>query len=434
MRVLVYRMNCGFNGVTTWMADLGGALKARGVDVSFWFVGGSLERARPFEDIGPTTMGPVASLLAKLDRERYEVVQVATGDRWSLALTLLHSRYRLVATNHGSVSRVWNSSNCHALTAVSQDIASLEQPYTDLAVDMIHNGIDIDRFSRPTRLDSGAPIVAWVGRASDLKQKDFPRFTRIAAALSAKGFRIWVADGSGSSPQDFTGPDCATVAYDEWKRLTMAEIPAFYQAVAASGGVVLMTSRYEAFGLVAIEAAAAGAPTLGADVLGLREAILPEYGVTFPATASDADVVTLVEDWIAANPPSLARCAQRAEAVAARFGLSQMADGYLSVYERPVPRLMTQRDPFPPVLPTGAREWIEDAASPQLRHRALWPPTATELANAGDGRLALQALAMAVRHDPGAITRPRDAIHLMATAARSLSAIVRGKKRGDSVE
>src|SRR5947207_2321509 len=166
MRVLVYRMNCGFNGVTTWMADLGGELKARGVDVSFWFAGGSPERAAPFQQIGPTTIGSVASLLAKLDRERYDVVQVATGDRWSLALTLLHSNYRLIATNHGSVSRVWDSTNCHALTAVSQDMVALEQPYTDLAVDLIHNGIDINRFSRPSSLDSGAPIVAWVGRAS----------------------------------------------------------------------------------------------------------------------------------------------------------------------------------------------------------------------------------------------------------------------------
>ena len=288
MRVLVYRMNCGFNGVTTWMADLGTGLKARGVDVSFWFVGGAPERAAPFEQIGPTTIGSIPSLLSWLERERYDVVQVATGDRWSLALTLLHSAFRLVATNHGSVGRVWNSGNCHALTAVSDDMVALEQPYTDLAVDMIHNAIDVDRFSRPSSLDSGRPIVAWIGRASDAKQKDFARFTRIAAALSAKGFRIWVADGSGSSPQDFTGEGFASVQYDNWQRLSMAEIPGFYQQVAASGGVVLMTSRYEAFGLVAIEAAAAGAPTIGPDVLGLREAIHPEYGTTFPATATDA--------------------------------------------------------------------------------------------------------------------------------------------------
>jgi len=425
MRVLVYRMNCGFNGVTTWMADLGGELKSRGVDLSFWFVGGSPERAAPFEKLGATTIGPVSGLLAKLAREKYDVVQVATGDRWSLALTLLRDNYKLVATNHGSVGRVWNSTNCHALTGVSRDIVTLEQPYTDLAVDLIYTGVDVNRFALPSSFDSDAPIIAWVGRASDIKQKDFARFTRVAAALKAKGFRIWVADGSGASPKDFTGPGCAAVEYDEWKRLSMAEIPAFYQAVAASGGVVMMTSRYEAFGLVAIEAAAAGAPTIGTDVLGLREAILPAYGTTFASTATDAEIVMLVQDYIAANPPSLARCAQRRDAVAARFSLAQMADGYLSAYERPSPKLVEQRATLPEQLPSGAIEWIRDAASPEYRHRALWQPTARELADAGEGRLALKALATAVRHDPGVMLRPRDAKNLAGTAARALGGLAR---------
>lgn len=426
MRVLVYRMNCGFNGVTTWMADLGGELKSRGVDMSFWFVGGAPERAAPFEKIGPTTIGPVAALLAKLARETYDVVQVATGDRWSLALTLLHEQYKLVATNHGSVGRVWNSGNCHALTGVSEDMVTLEQPYTDLAVDLIFTGVDVTRFELPTSFDAGAPIVAWIGRASDIKQKDFARFTRVAAALKARGFRIWVADGSGASPSDFTGPDCARVEYDEWKRLSMAEIPAFYQAVAASGGVVLMTSRYEAFGLVAIEAAAAGAATIGTEVLGLREAILPEYGATFSATASDAEVTTLVADWIAANPPSLASCERRRDAVAARFSLSQMADGYLDAYARSTPRIVARPAVLPQELPAGALEWLKDAATPEYRHRALWQPTARELADAGEGRLALRALATAVRHDPGVISRPRDAMNLAGTAARALRGLGRG--------
>lgn len=421
MRVLVYRMNCGFNGVTTWMADLGTGLTTRGVDVSFWFVGGAPERAAPFAQLGPTTVGSIPSLLAHLERERYDVVQVATGDRWSLALTLLHTSFRLVATNHGSVGRVWNSTNCHALTAVSRDMAALEQPYSDLAVDMIHNAIDVDRFSRPTSVDASRPIVAWIGRASDIKQKDFARFTRIAAALSARGFRIWVADGSGSSPTDFTGEGYAQVEYDQWQRLSMGEIPDFYRQVAASGGVVLMTSRYEAFGLVAIEAAAAGAPTIGPDVLGLREAIQPEYGTTFPATASDADVVTLVEEWIAANPPSLARFEQRAEAVAARFSLPQMIDGYLAVYQRSAPIVLPVRTRLPDPLPPGAQEWIDSAASPTIRHRGLWAPTARELADAGERSLALRAVKEAIAHDPLVMARPGDLLRLGKTVLRALA-------------
>jgi hypothetical protein len=103
-----------------------------------------------------------------------------------------------------------------------------------------------------------------------------------------------------------------------------------------------------------------------------------------------------------------------------------MADGYLSVYERAAPKLVQGRAVLPEVLPSGAREWIRNAASPEYRHRALWQPIARELADAGEGRLAFRALSTAVRHDPGAVSRPRDAMNLMGTAARALRRLVRG--------
>ena len=428
MRVLFYRMNCGFNGVTTWMADLGTGLKKRGVDVSYWFGGGTPDRAEPFEAIGPTRIGPVAKLLGVLEREEYDVVHCATGDRWSLALTLPRMKAKLVATNHGSVGRVFHSGNCHALTAVSQDMAALEQPYTDLAVDFIYNGIDIDRFSIPERFDTEAPIIAWAGRAKDIKQKDFAKFTRVAALLKAKGFRIWVADGSGGTPEDFRGEGYATLDYDRWSRLTMAEIPEFYRAVAASGGVVLMTSRYEALGLVPIEAAAAGAPSIATDVLGLREAIRPEFGVVFPQSMPDDEVAALVVNWLAAHPASVAQSQARVEAVATQFSLPMMTDRYLSVYRRSSPVIVTTKATLPDPLPSGAREWIDAAATPSERHRVLWNEMARELADEGERSLALRAAQMALRHDPAVIARPRDLLQLGASVARGLTGRGRSSK------
>jgi glycosyltransferase involved in cell wall biosynthesis len=421
MRVLFYRMNCGFNGVTTWMADLGAGLKERGVEVSYWFGPGSEERAPAFEEIGHTRIGPVAELLGVLEREEYDVVQCATGDRWSLALTLPKMKAKLVATNHGSVSRVFDSGNCHALTAVSRDMVALEQPYTDLAVDLIYVGIGIDRFSIPERFDTQAPIIAWSGRAKDIKQKDFAKFTRVAALLKKKGFRIWVADGSGGTPEDFVGDGYAAVEYDRWSRLTMAEIPEFYRAVAASGGAMLMPSRYEALGLVAIEAAAAGAPTIGTDVLGLREAIRPEFGVAYPQTMPDDEVAKLVVDWLAAHPASVELSRARADAVAAQFDMSLMTDRYLAVYQRTAPLIMTTKAALPDPLPSGAREWIEAAATPAQRNRLLWAPMARELAERGERSLALRAAQMALRTDPAVIARPKDLLNLGVTVARGIS-------------
>jgi glycosyltransferase involved in cell wall biosynthesis len=428
MRVLFYRMNCGFNGVTTWMADLGTGLKERGVEVSYWFGGGTPDRAEPFERIGHTRIGPVAELLAVLEREEYDVVQCATGDRWSLALTLPRMKAKLVATNHGSVSHVWNSGNCHALTAVSHDMVALEQPYTDLAVDLIYVGIGTDRFSIPERFDTGAPIIAWIGRAKDIKQKDFAKFTRVAALLKAKGFRIWVADGSGGTPEEFRGEGYAALDYDRWSRLTMTEIPEFYRAVAASGGAVLMTSRYEALGLVAIEAAAAGAPTIGTDVLGLREAIRPEFGTTFSHSMADDEVARLVVSWLEAHPASVAQSQARAESVTAQFSLATMTERYLAVYRRSSPVIVTTKAVLPDPLPFGASDWIDAAATPTERHRGLWPDIARELAERGEGSLALRAVRMAVRNDPAVVVRPRDLLHLGGSVARGF----RGSRRSST--
>jgi len=314
MRILIFRQNCGFNGITPWALDLSRGLQARGLDVSFWFLGGPAERLPLFEALGPTSVEPMPGLLALVERERYDVVHVTSGDLSSLALTLPQSDARLVATNQAQVTGVWNSSNCHALTAISKDLATLEEPYTDLAIDHIYTGISVDRFARVQSLDDGRPIIAWIGRATDARQKDFARFTRIAAALPPNRYRIWVVEATGKSAEDFTGEGFATVEYDRWlRRVAINDMPAIYQAIAASGGVLLMTSRYEGLGYVVLEAAACGASTIGPNVVGLREAILPEIGAMFSAAASDTEAAALVVDWIDANPRSIASGTARAD-------------------------------------------------------------------------------------------------------------------------
>lgn len=62
-------------------------------------------------------------------------------------------------------------------------------------------------------------------------------------------------------------------------------VPAAFQAA----DVILVPSHYEAFGLVALEARAVGAPVIASDVGGLRELVMPENGgVRVPAGDHDA--------------------------------------------------------------------------------------------------------------------------------------------------
>jgi glycosyltransferase involved in cell wall biosynthesis len=421
MRVLIFRQNCGFNGITTWALDYGRALRARGVDVGFRFLGDRVDRFALFEAIGPTTGGTMASAMQHIEREPYDVVHVTSGDLTSLALTLPHSGAKLVATNQAQITGTWNSGNCHALTAISRDLALLEEPFTDLEIDTIYTGVSVDRFAPVERLNEERPIIAWIGRASDTKQKDFARFTRVASRLAREGFRIWVVDGTGKAPEDFTGDGYAPVAYDRWlTRVPIDDMPEIYRAIAASGGVLLMTSRFEGLGYVVLEAAACGAPTIGPDVVGLRNAIRPEIGAMFAAAAPDGDVASFIAEWIHANPRSMSRCAARTEFVASTFSIADMTDRYMRVYERSRPAVQQTRATLPAPLPAGAELIVPKPSDPLRRQRALWLQTSRDLVEGNANHLAIRALARAVRHEPSLLFRPSQARVVAKTAARAV--------------
>lgn len=99
--------------------------------------------------------------------------------------------------------------------------------------------------------------------------------------------------------------------------------------------VVLMPSRFESFGLVAIEAMAARRPVLALDAGGLGEVARPEFGARAfadgPAVAEAilAELVALASD----RDEVRRRGAQAREAWAAQFSIDAMVDGVIAFYE-----------------------------------------------------------------------------------------------------
>jgi hypothetical protein len=259
---------------------------------------------------------------------------------------------------------------------------------------------------------SGAPIVAFVGRTTS-PEKNFPRFTRIARRLQAAGAKIWIADPhEGWTRKD--GDTAEPIEAERWSRVPHAEMPDFYRAIAASGGVLLITSISEGFGNVAPEAAACGARVAAPDVLGLREAIVDGVtGLLFPADAGYEDVAARLQAWLG-EPHDEAACA---EAAKREFSPEAMVSDYLTVYGRNEPSLSLTPSPSP-------------ADTPELRHllahldrQGGWRAefardAAVELANNGYPREALHALRMAVRAAPRQV--------LSRAGARQVAAVGRG--------
>lgn len=397
------------------MLLLGREMSRRGIDCEYWFCKGS-NRLAEFVETGRATLGPLSRLAERLDRGEFDVVHMTASDPAAeLVARMARGTARVVVTARGALSDNWSHTNCVAYTAISRGMAEVNQPYTDLQIEVVRNAIDVDRFSPPSAESGGPPIVAFVGRTT-APEKDFPRFTRIARRLAAHGARIWIADPHESKLEAFLEQGAEPLVPERWERVPFGEIPAFYRAVASSGGVVLMTSRSEGFGNVAPEAAACGARVAAPDVIGLREAIIDGVtGMLFAAAAPDDDVAARLQEWID-GPHDMQRCS---DATRAAFSSGVLADAYAEIYARTQPRLVTAA--------AARREMPElDTLRDHLRRQHGWRASASrdgaeDLANAGFADFSLGALSIAFRNAPRQFLTRSGSRQLLATLRRITS-------------
>ena len=97
--------------------------------------------------------------------------------------------------------------------------------------------------------------------------------------------------------------------------------------------LVIMPSRYEGLGLVAIEAFLAGTPVMATDAAGLQEALPPDY--PWQARAGDANSFATLLQQVLAEPEMWVTVAKAGSTFArTRFAVSTMADEYRSLYQQ----------------------------------------------------------------------------------------------------
>ncbi|MEO7455149.1 MAG: glycosyltransferase family 4 protein [Gemmatimonadaceae bacterium] len=413
MRVLLFRNLCDRGGVSSSMLLLGREMEKRGIEGEYWFLKGS-DRLPDFEATGRVTVAPLSALAARLERGDVDVVQMTASDPAAEVVSMMArvTPAKVLVTARGALADIWDRTNCFAYSAISKGMATVNQPYTDVQIEVVRNAIDIDRFAPATSPSGGgAPIVAFVGRTSDAI-KDFPRFTRIASRLVARGARVWIADPHRAGWETFVGKPVEQVETERWEQVPHESIADFYRAVAASGGVVLMTSRHEGFGNVAPEAAACGAWVVAPDVMGLNEAIID--GVTgnlFPADASDDDAAELIAGWMSAPRDSR----QTSDAARREFSSPKMMDAYESIYSREQQLLFKGASPV-----AGQRYEKLDAhlAKQRTWRAAAAREAAIELAGDGRTQLALGALGIAFRAEPSDFLSKQGFGQLLSTMRR----------------
>jgi glycosyltransferase involved in cell wall biosynthesis len=294
-------------------------------------------REGPFLKTIPATIrahvGDLADCLRLVSVHKFDVVHAATID-WDFGISAVRRLgAKLILTGHGWNHGAWSSANCDSLVSCCEWNAANQEALGDMPVHVIPNGVDTDRFHPPQIRVDQAPIVGWVGRGSDLHQKQIDRFAQIAPILHRRGIRIWIADPDGPGKIPGAVAQLLSPIAERWGAVAPDQMPTFFQQIAASGGLVLSTSSYEGLSLSYVEAQACGCPIVGADVVGVNEGIEHSAGgELYPPDSSPASVADRVFAIVSNREEIQKRSIACRDWTLRRHSLNVMANAYLKRY------------------------------------------------------------------------------------------------------
>jgi glycosyltransferase involved in cell wall biosynthesis len=226
-------------------------------------------------------------------------------------------------------------SRADAIVAVSEFCAQVMRQDTGRDVDVIHNWVDSTEFApaQPVGMssairDNSRPFtLLFVGNPSRWKGADLlPEL----ATMLGPGFQI---DCLGGLRKSFRA-----MGLPRNIRLLPQAVPEDMPAIYRSADAVLVPTRYEAFGYVALEAMACGVPVIGFNSAGTAEVC--RHGETALLAPLD-DLQGLVDFSVQLANDSRLRSmlaqAGRARAVDV-FGETRAVDAYLDVYSMALKR------------------------------------------------------------------------------------------------
>lgn len=204
-----------------------------------------------------------------------------------------------------------------------------------VAAHRIPLGVDLAMFS-PTVRRQGEHVVRIVQVASLCGVKDQVTMLSAAAALQDRGyfFRLEMV-GAGPLEEELRAlAECLGITDStRWRgSISHDQMPNQYRGA----DLFALTSRHEAQGMAALEAAACGLPIVGTQV-----GVLPELAPTAARIANVGDAEGLadgMEEFLAHEPSRVAAGHAAHEMAAAEYGLDRSARRFLELYEEVIAR------------------------------------------------------------------------------------------------
>ncbi len=300
---------------------------------------------------GPATL---LRLVARMRSFRPDVVNVHFPDAQTPYVLWLrrHFRFRLVVSLHGDEVLRWTKDTqrgtkdeqrlrrlrtilreADAVTACSGWLlgkAEALEPSVARKGHVIHNGVDLARFEDRKRHPHPRPYILAYGRLSSVKGFDL-LIDAFAQVQFVNPNLDLILAGTGeelNALRDRVHQLGLTQRIHFFGRATPEEV---VQLLNGSCFVVV-PSREETFGIVALEALAAGKPVLATRVGGLSEFLGQDEG-TLLVEPNVEGLTNGLQTWLTYIDEAVTMPGERNRALAARYAQEHMARRYLEVFK-----------------------------------------------------------------------------------------------------
>lgn len=213
------------------------------------------------------------------------------------------------------------------IVAVSHHCADAMRDDLHRPIDVIHNWIDPDAFSVAAAPPREGPFrLLFIGNPSPWKGSD------ILAPLARRLGSQFTIDAMGGLRKTFVTEASGPLNLRAMPSRATGDMPGAYAAADA----VLVMSRYESFGYVALEAMASGRPVAGFDAPGTNEVCVNETTALL-VPIDDVDALADACRRLAADDMLAARLARAARARAVtNFAEGDAIASYVRVYREAI--------------------------------------------------------------------------------------------------
>ncbi|MCA1657185.1 MAG: glycosyltransferase family 4 protein, partial [Actinobacteria bacterium] len=218
----------------------------------------------------------------------------------------------------------WAAARLQVRCAVSEDAAATARAALGGTYELVFNGIDVDRFAKADPWPTAEPTIVFVGRHEPRKGL---RVLVEAMAILDSPARLWVA-GEGEETEELRARTVGDPRIEWLGRVGDVEL-----ARRLRGADVLCAPSLhgESFGVVLLEAMAAGTPIVASDIPGYRRVARPGVDALL-VPPGDARPLAQALGLVLGDRSRAAQLVCSGRGRAASFSMDRLAEGYVERY------------------------------------------------------------------------------------------------------